>query len=606
VEPVKEYLTVETKAEDEVGATPFFSSDSGVILIKGGTVVNCEEMSVADVLVDAGKITAVGEDLEIPEGAAVIDATDKYVLPGGIDTNTHLYQGLDKAAPLKDDFESGTRAALAGGTTMVVDLVIPQRGGSLVEAFTEWKEAGEEKSCCDFALTVAVPHVTEEAKEEMEMLAKEHGVNSFKMFMSYKDTMMLDSADMMEALKHVKELGCIAKVHAEDGNIIAENQKRLLAGGVTGPEGHPLSQPEEVEEEAVLRACTLARQANTPLYICNPTSSAAADTIKAMKAEGLVVYGEPSAAALAVDGSHYYNKCWGHAAAFVSSPPLREAGNKEQLVAALMDGGLDIVGSGHCTYDFNTRAQGKEDFTAIPQGVNGIEERMGVVYERGVVEGKMPMTRYVEVTSTAAAKLLNLYPQKGCIAEGSDADIVIWNTGTSNTITQKTHHQAGDFNIFEGLSVSGAAEFVLCGGKVVVAEYQVNTSPGTGQYIQAPSMPQLAYEKIQQLDSKDKPAPVERDHVPVDDVDGTVGANGTKTAFGLTTPRGYCQQEVFNKQLGIYQRPLSAHGVRNQQDSSFSLAGPRKARAGEDMVHSPRRAAVKVNTPPGGHGGAFW
>jgi len=604
VEPVKESVFVETKAEEEVGATPFFSSDTGVILIKGGTVVNCDEMTVADVLVEDGKISAVGEDLEIPEGATIIDATDKYVMPGGIDTNTHLYQGLDKDAPVKDDFESGTTAALAGGTTMVVDLVIPQRGESLIEAFTEWKEAAEEKSCCDFALTVAVPHVSDDAKEEMEKLANEHGVNSFKMFMAFKDTLMLESNDLLEAFKHVKELGCIAKVHAENGSIIAENQKRLLAQGMTGPEGHPLAQPEEVEEEAVLRACTLAKQANTPLYICSPSSSAAADIIKKFKDEGLVVIGEPSAAVLGVNGSHYYNKCWAHAASFVTSPPLREdPSTMEEMAEAVMDGGLDIVGSGHCTYDLSTRAQGQTEFTAIPQGVNGVEERMGVVYERGVVEGKMPMTRYVEVTSSAAAKLLNVYPRKGCIAEGSDADIVVWNTSTINTITHKTHHQAADFNIFEGVKVSGAAEFVVCGGKIAVAEYQVNTNPGSGQYVEAATFPATCYDKIQEMDRKDKPKAVVRADIPTDDVDGPVNSN--KGTFGLTTPRGYCQQEVFNKQLGIYQRPLSAHGVRNQQDSSFSLAGPRKVRE-EDTVGTPRRAAVKVNAPPGGQGGAFW
>jgi dihydropyrimidinase len=324
-------------------------------------------MTVADILVEDGKITAVGEDLEIPEGATVINAVDKFVFPGGIDTNTHLYQGVDKTVPVKDDFESGTRGALAGGTTMVVDLVIPEKGGSLVDAFTAWKEAGEEKSCCDFALTVAVPHVTDGSKEEMEKLAKEHGVNSFKMFMAHKDIMMLDNIELMMAFKHVKDLGCIAKVHAENGDIISENQKCLLANGVTGPEGHLLAQPEEVEEMAVKKACTLARQANVPLYICNPTSMEAAEVIKEFKEKGMVVIGEPSTASLALDGSHYFNKCWSHAASFITSPPLRDdPETKDQLVEALKDGTLDIVGSDHCTYELNIRAQGKENFSKIP------------------------------------------------------------------------------------------------------------------------------------------------------------------------------------------------------------------------------------------------
>jgi len=602
-EPVKESLFVETKAEDEVGATPFFSSETGIVIIKGGQVVNCDEMTVADVLVEDGKITAVGEDLDIPEGATVINAVDKLVFPGGIDTNTHLYQSLDKTAPVKDDFESGTRAALAGGTTMVVDLVLPEKGASLVDAFNAWKEAGQDKSCCDFALTVAVPHVSDGSKQEMEKLAKEQGVNSFKMFMAYKDIVMLNNSELMEAFKHIKDLGCIAKVHAENGDIIAENQKRLLARGVTGPEGHALAAPEEVEEEAVRRACTLASQANVPLYICSPSSMNAAEVIKQFKEKGLTVIGEPSAATLAVDGSHCYNKCWSHAASFITSPPLRDdLQTKDELIEALIDGSLDIVGSGHCTYNSDIRAQGQANFTEIAKGVNGIEERMAIVYERGVVANKMEMTRFVEVTSSAAAKMLNLYPRKGCIAEGSDADIVIWNTNNLRTISQKTHQQAADFNIFEGLKVTGAPEFVLCGGQIVVAEYEVNTFPGTGRYIEAPTWPSFCYDKIQDRDKQDKPEHVERTDVPTDDIDGPVD---TMDTFGLTTPRGYCQQEVFNKQLGIYQRPLSAHGVRNQQDSSFSLSGPQGDRSKESGV-APRRATVKVNAPPGGQAGAFW
>jgi len=596
VEPVKESVFVETKAEEEVGATPFFSSDTGVILIKGGTVVNCDEMTVADVLVEDGKISAVGEDLEIPEGATIIDATDKYVMPGGIDTNTHLYQGLDKDAPVKDDFESGTTAALAGGTTMVVDLVIPQRGESLMKAFHEWKEAGEEKSSCDFALTVAVPHVNDDTKEEMTKLANEHGVNSFKMFMSYKDKLMLDNNDLMKAFKHVKGLGCIAKIHAENGSIIDENQKQLLAQGVTGPEGHLLAQPEDVEEEAVLRACVLAKQVNTPLYICSPTSQAAGNVIKQYQDKGLVVYGEPSVAGLSVVGDEYDNKSWDAAAALVTSPPLRPGNHRDSLLHCLVDGSFVSVGSDHCAYSSSTRAAGRDDFTAIPQGVGGIAERLWVVYQRGVVEGKMSMTRYVEVTSSNAAKLLNIFPRKGCLAVGSDADIVVWNPDSHHTNTENQE------SIFSGLDMRGAVEYVVFRGKVVVAGNVVNTIPGTGQYVQARTFPSYCFDKIQKIDSMEKPKPVERDDIPADNDK----PDDTKDDFGLVTPRGCWQQEVYNKQLGIYQRALSVHGVRNQQDSSFSLSGPQGG-GGQGVTGSvQRRASVRVSNPPGGQGRAFW
>jgi len=479
---------------------------------------------------------------------------------------------------------------------MVVDLVIPQRGESLFEAFTEWKEAAEEKSCCDFALNVAVPHVTDGAKEEMTKLAKDHGVNSFKMFMSYKDKLMLDNSDLMKAFKHVKGLGCIAQVHAENGSIIAENQKQLLAKGVTGPEGHLLAQPEDVEEEAVLRACVLAKQVNTPLYICSPTSQGAGDLIKQYQEQGLVVYGEPSVAGLSVVGDEYDNKSWDKAAALITSPPLRPGNHRDSILHHLIGGSFVSVGSDHCAYSSSARAAGQADFTAIPQGVGGIAERLGVVYQRGVVEGKMSMTRYVEVTSSNAAKLLNIFPRKGCLAVGSDADIVVWNPDTHHTSAENQE------NIFSGLNMRGAAEYVVFRGKVVVAGQVVNTIPGTGQYVQARTFPSFCFDKIQKIDDMDKPKPVERDDIPANDDK----PDDNKDDFGLVTPRGCWQQEVYNKQLGIYQRALSVHGVRNQQDSSFSLSGPQGG-GGQGVTGTvQRRASVRVSNPPGGQGRAFW
>jgi len=602
--PVKELPSedAEVAAEDET--TPYFSSDSSTILIKGGQVVNSDGIAIVDVLVEDGKISAVGDDIGTPSNATVIDAANKFVIPGGIDMNTHLYRGVNKDIEVADDFESGTRAALAGGTTMVVDLVIPEKEASLTDTFDEWKKNAEEKACCDFAFTVAIPDMNDGAKEDMEKLIKEYGVNTFKMYMSYKDLMMMNNDDLMEAFKQVKEVGGIAMVHAENGDIIAENQKRLLDSGVTGPEGHPLAQPPEVEEEAVRRACTMAKQANVPLYICSLTSKDALDVVKEFRDKGLVVMAESSAASLAVDGSHYSNKCWSHAAAFVTSPPLRDdEGTREQLMTGLIESSIATVGSDHCPFDANTRAQGREDFTQIPNGVIGIEERMSVVYQKGVVESGMEMTRFVEVTSTAAAKLLNCYPRKGCIATGSDADLVIWNPDNSRTLGQKTQHHSAEVNIFEGIDVNGSPEFVLSGGRIVVAENQMNTETGSGQFVESCAWPAECYDSIREADSKEKLEGVKRQDVPADVVDGPTTANDS---FGLTCPRGYRQQEVYNKQLGLYQRPLSAHGVRNQQDSSFSLAGPRGSNKEEQTFGTPRRAAVRVNGPPGGQNGSFW
>ena len=227
----EEFVSLE--AGKNVEATPFFDSDTGKILIKGGQIVNFDDITEGDVLIVDGVVTAVGDVDDIPEDVTIIDATDKYVIPGGIDSNTHLHEGVDNLEVL-DDFFSGTKAALSGGTTMVIDLVVPRREESLIDAFNAWKEDGEENSCCDFALSVAVPHWTEKSKSEMEELSKGMGVNSFKMFMSYKDTLMMGNSQLLESFHHVKNLGGVAKVHAENGDIIAENQKRLLANGVTG------------------------------------------------------------------------------------------------------------------------------------------------------------------------------------------------------------------------------------------------------------------------------------------------------------------------------------------------------------------------------------
>ena len=546
-------------------ATPFFSKDTGVVLIKGGNIVNSDGENIADVLVEDGKITAVGDEIEIPENATVIDASGKIVIPGGIDTRTHFLQAVDGKGDLVDDFESGTHAALAGGTTMIVDLVIPEKEGSLLDAFSTWKDSAEEKSCCDYSLSVAIITVTDQTMEEMETLAKENGVTLFKIFMSYKDSAMINNKDMLRVMKKAKELGCVVQVHAENGDMIAENCKNLRAQGVSGPEGHLMAQSEEVEEEAVRRACVLAKQAGAPVYISGPTSTAAMDVIKEFKDKGAPVFADPSIAALCVDGSHFYNKCYNHAANFVTSPPLRDdEETKDILLDAVIDGTLDMVSSGHCARD---KSQTQANFADIPEGVLGVEERLALLYEKGVESGKMELTQFVNVTSTVAAKLLNIYPRKGCIAEGSDADIVVLDPAANLTISHKSHHSNTDFNIFEDQTVTAGPEFVVAGGKIVVAEFQTNASPGSAVFVECSAFPGDVYENI----SEDKPKKVDRVELPSDTVDGTTHAQAN--GFGLTCPRGFKAQQVMNKQLGIYQRPLSAHGVRNQQDSSFSLNG---------------------------------
>ncbi|KAK4303427.1 hypothetical protein Pmani_024555 [Petrolisthes manimaculis] len=309
------------------------SSSQNRLLIKGGRVVNDDMMQDADVYIEDGIIKQVGLNLHIPGGTRVIEAKGHLVIPGGIDTHTHMQLPFMGTFAV-DDFYTGTRAGLVGGTTMIMDFAIPQRGESLVEAYHRWRSWADAKVCCDYSLHVAVTWWSDKVKKEMAELTSEHGINSFKMFMAYKDTWQLDDADMIEAFKTCKEMGALAQVHAENGDVIKENSQKLLSLGITGPEGHEMSRPEEVEAEATNRACVLANQVGCPLYVVHVMSKSAADIVSAKRKQGHIVFGEPIAAGLGTDGTHYRHQCWRHAAAHVMGPPLRP---DTQTPAYLMD-----------------------------------------------------------------------------------------------------------------------------------------------------------------------------------------------------------------------------------------------------------------------------
>jgi len=450
-------------------------------LIRGGTVVDAEGEYRADVLIEDERIAAIGPDLEAPAGTEVIDAGGLYVMPGGIDPHTHMELPF-MGTVASDDFYTGTAAGLAGGTTSIIDFVIPNPQQPLMKAWANWR-GWAEKAASDYAFHVAITWWDESVHRDMGVLAHEHGVQSFKHFMAYKNAIMCDDEVLVNSFTRCLELGALPTVHAENGELVFRLQKSLVAAGITGPAGHPMSRPPAVEGEAANRAIRIAEVLGTPLYIVHNSCRQSLEAITRARGEGQRVFGEVLAGHLVIDESVYHDPDFTRAAAHVMSPPFRTPEHQAALWRGLQAGQLHTTATDHCCFCAPQKAAGKDDFTKIPNGCGGIEDRMSILWHYGVGLGRLTPSEFVRVTSTNTAQIFNLYPRKGAVRVGSDADLVLWDARATRTISAKTHHQNVDYNVFEGRTVQGIATHTFTRGQLAWVQGDLRAERGRGRYL---------------------------------------------------------------------------------------------------------------------------
>ena len=455
------------------------------VLIKNGTIVNADQSFKADVLCADGKIQEIGSNISAPSGAEVVDATGQYVMPGGIDPHTHMQLPF-MGTVASEDFYTGTAAGLAGGTTMIIDFVIPAPQQNIIEAYQQWREWSE-KAVADYSFHVAITWWDETVHADMKTLVEKYGVNSFKHFMAYKGAIMATDEILVNSFNRALELGAMVTVHAENGEMVAQLQEKIFNMGITGPEGHPLSRPPEVEGEAASRAISIANVYGVPLYVVHVSTKQSLEAITRARNAGQKVFGEVLAGHLLVDESVYLDKNFESAAAHVMSPPFRAKEHQDALWKGVLSGNLQTTATDHCCFCADQKAAGKDDFRLTPNGTAGVENRMEVLWHHGVNTGRFNMNEFVKLTSTNAAQIFNIYPRKGSISVGADADIVVWDPEASKTISAKTHHQNIDFNIFEGMKVKGCASHTISAAKVVYANGELKVERGAGKYIERPA-----------------------------------------------------------------------------------------------------------------------
>ncbi len=451
------------------------------ILIQGGRVITASDDYVADVYIDGETVTAIGTSLDV-SADRTIDASGKYVLPGCVDPHTHLDMPFGGTVTI-DDVESGQIAAAFGGTTTHVDFVIQGQGQTFGAALDDWRAKAAGKQVIDMGYHMAVTDLKNGGTLEELATLPDQGVTSYKLFMAYKGALMVDDETLFRTMEVAAETGALVMVHAENGDVIDVLVKQALEAGNTDPVYHALTRPPEAEGEATNRAIQLARLAGAPLYVVHVTCKQAVDPIALARDAGWNIWGETC--------TQYFFKSLDdiaepnfEGAKYVYSPPVRDKSNWDVLWNAVRTDSLSVISTDHCAFLWDgQKTLGRDDFSKIPNGGPGLEDRLMMIHHFGVNEGRITLNRMVELLSTNAAKLFGMYPRKGTIAPGSDADIVIFDPKKQHTISAKTHHSKADYNLYEGTTVTGAPEIVLLRGNVLVENGELVASPGIGRFV---------------------------------------------------------------------------------------------------------------------------
>ncbi|MER3554514.1 MAG: dihydropyrimidinase [Meiothermus sp.] len=455
------------------------------LLVKNGEIITADSRYKADLYVEDETITRIGQNLEAPPGTETIDATGKYVFPGFIDPHVHIYLPF-MATFAKDTHETGSIAALVGGTTTYIEMCCPNRTDDTLEGYHLWKSKAEGNSACDYTFHMAVTKYDDKTEAQLREIVAD-GISSFKIFLSYKNFFGVDDGEMYQTLKLAKELGVITTAHCENAELVGRLQQKLLSEGKTGPEWHEPSRPVEVEAEGTGRFATFLETTGATGYVVHLSCAAALNAAMAAKMRGVPLFIESVIPHLLLDKT-LAEQGGVEAMKYVMSPPLREKWNQKVLWDALAQGFIDTVGTDHCPFDTAQKAMGKDAFTAIPNGIPAIEDRVNLLYTYGVSRGNLGLHRFVDAASTKAAKLFGLFPRKGTVAVGSDADLVVYDPNYKGTISARTQHVGNDYNGFEGFEIDGKPSVVTVRGKVAVRDGQFVGQKGRGKLLKREPM----------------------------------------------------------------------------------------------------------------------